>query len=251
MNKAKILFFDLETSPNLGYIWQKYETNVIAFKKEWELLTFSWKFLGDKKTKCLTRLDFKDKTDKSLVVALKKVLESADIIVAHNGHDFDFKKANAKFIEHSLGPLPRLQYIDTKRIAKRYFKFNSNSLDDLGNLLGVGRKKQTGGFDLWLRCMAMEKKAFKQMADYNIQDVLLLERVYLKLRPWMEQHPNLTLLSSDSQLPGGCPKCGHDKLHSKGFKYNKTGKYRQYICTNCRGYCLSRTAEKIDKPDFV
>jgi hypothetical protein len=248
MNKPKILLFDLETSPNLSYTWGRWEQDVIAFKKEWELLSVAYKWLGEKTVHCITRPDFKDKTDKSLVVALKKLLDEADIVIAHNGDEFDIKKANAKFIEHDLGPTTAFQKIDTKKIAKRYFKFNSNSLDDLGNLLGLGRKMKTGGFDLWLDCMAGKPEAWRKMAQYNKQDVLLLERVYLKLRPWMDNHPNVSFLKDE--FPDGCPKCGYGNLRSSGFKYNLTGKYRQYRCSGCGGYCLGRTAEKVNKPEY-
>lgn len=248
MNKPKILLFDLETTPNLSYTWGKWEQNVIAFKKEWELLSVAYKWLGEKQVYCITRQDFKDKTDKSISRELKNLLDSAEIVIAHNGDEFDIKKSNAKFIEHGLGPTSPFQKIDTKKLAKKYFKFNSNSLDDLGNLLSVGRKEKTGGFDLWLDCMAGKKEAWKLMAKYNKQDVLLLEKVYLKLRPWHEAHPNVSFLQDD--LPNGCPKCGHKKLYSKGFKYNRTGKVRQYICTNCGGYCLSTKSEKHTKPEY-
>ena len=43
MNKEKtpkILLIDIETAPNLGYIWGKYEQNVIDYKTEWYLLSF-------------------------------------------------------------------------------------------------------------------------------------------------------------------------------------------------------------------
>ena len=60
MKKAKILIYDLETSPNQGYTWGKYEQNVIQFTKEWELLSFAYKWLGEKKVKCLARPNFKN-----------------------------------------------------------------------------------------------------------------------------------------------------------------------------------------------
>lgn len=245
----KILLFDLETTPNLSYTWGKWEQNVIAFKQEWELLSFSYKWLDEKEVYCLARNDFRDKTDKSLVKALKDVLASAEVLIAHNGDEFDIKKSNAKFIEHGLGPLAPFQKIDTKKVAKRYFKFNSNSLDDLGKLLGVGRKEKTGGFDLWLGCMAGNKKAFEDMKKYNKQDVLLLERVYLKLRPWMEQHPNMSAIEG---RPTACPKCGGERLKSKGISRTRTNEYRRYLCLKCGGYCRSRAAEKNDnKPTLV
>lgn len=242
----KILLFDLETSPNLGYTWQKWEQNVIAFKKEWELLSVAYKWLGEKEVFCVSRRDFKDKTDKSLSKALKNILNQAEVVIAHNGDEFDIKKSNAKFIEHNLGPSSPYQKIDTKKIAKRYFKFNSNSLDDLGQLLGVGRKEKTGGFDLWLGCMAGEKKSWEKMEQYNKQDVLLLEKVYLKMRPWAEQHPNIALLND---VPNGCPKCAYTKLKFKGYRFTSTSKYRRYVCKNCGGYCRGRTSEKF-KPEY-
>lgn len=241
----KILLFDIETTPNLAYVWQKYETDVIDFVKEWELLTFSYKWLGEKEVYCVARNDFKDKSDLSITKELKKVLAQAEVLVAHNGDDFDFKKANAKFVEHNLGPLAPYQKVDTKKVAKKYFKFNSNSLDDLGRLLGVGRKQKTGGFELWLGCMAGNKKSFENMKAYNKQDVLLLERVYLRLLPWMEQHPNVWSAHRN------CPKCGGTKLKSKGIRRNKINTYRQLICLKCGGYCRERLPIKTVKPEIV
>lgn len=249
MNKLKVLLFDLETTPNISYTWGKYEQNVIAFKKEWELLSFSYKWLNEKTVYCSTRLDFKDKTDKSLVKEMKRILEQADILIAHNGDEFDFKKANAKLVEHNLGPMAEVQKIDTKKVAKRYFKFNSNSLDDLGNLLGVGRKVQTGGFDLWLGCIAGDKKAFAKMAKYNKQDVLLLEKVYLKLRPWMTNHPNI---ANYEKTPHSCPKCAGTDLKSQGLRRTKTSEFRRYLCLGCGGYSQARLPmRKIIKPDIL
>lgn len=248
MSKPKILLFDLETTPNLSYTWGKWEQNVIAFKKEWELLSVAYKWLGEKEVFCITRQDFKDKTDKALTRELKNLLDSAEIVIAHNGDEFDIKKSNAKFIEHNLGPATSYQKIDTKKVAKRYFKFNSNSLDDLGNLLGVGRKEKTGGFDLWLDCMAGKKEAWKSMAKYNKQDVLLLEKVYLKLRPWMERHPNLANLNN---RPSSCPKCGSTRaLINKGIISNSTNTYKRFLCRDCNGYSQSRIAEKVAKPEY-
>jgi hypothetical protein len=36
----------LETAPNLGYVWGKWEQNVIDFKKSWYVLSFAvlWRF---------------------------------------------------------------------------------------------------------------------------------------------------------------------------------------------------------------
>lgn len=247
MDKVKVLLFDIETSPSLGYTWGKWEQNVISFKKEWEMLSFAYKWLDQKQVYCLSRQDFADKTEKSLIKALWNVMDEADIIIAHNGDQFDNKKSKAKFIEHGLTPPSPYKTIDTKKVAKSQFMFNSNSLDDLGRLLKVGRKKQTGGFDLWLGCMANKKKSWELMKKYNKQDVLLLERVYLKMLPWITNHPSVAQYNTGK----ACPKCNSSRLKSKGLVHTKTMSYRRFLCLGCGGHSRARVSEKNLKPQIV
>lgn len=247
MNKPKILFLDLETSPNIGYIWGKWEQNVIDFKKEWEILSFAYKWADKKTVHCVTRSHFNDPTDKSLVKALWKIMNECDVMVAHNGDQFDNKKAKARFLVHGLTPPSPYKTVDTKKIAKGQFNFNSNALDDLGKALGVGRKEKTGGFDLWLGCMANKRASWRLMTKYNKQDVLLLERVYLKLLPWANNHPNVSSWIGDR----ACPKCAGTRLKSKGLVYTRTSAFRKYVCLGCGGYSRLRIAEKNLKPKIV
>ena len=233
--EPRILLYDIETAPNLAYVWGKWEQDVIAFKEEWYMITFSWKWLGEKDTHVLSLPSFKryskDKTDdKNLIVALWELFDEADIVIAHNGNSFDQKKTNARFIYHGLPPPSPYKQIDTKLIAKRYFNFNSNSLNDLGQYLKLGEKLKTGGFDLWLGCLSGDKKSWKTMCDYNKQDVILLEKVYLKLRGWDQQHPNVNLISGDKT---NCPSCGSDHYKKRGLNYTKVHTYQGYQCLDC------------------
>lgn len=228
MSKPKIILYDLETFPNIGYSWGKYEQNMLGFTKEWELASFAYKELGSSKVHCIARPNFKDKTDKSLTKALHKVLGSADITIAHNGLSFDNKKSNAKFIEHGLTPLS-YHSIDTRNVARKYFKFNSNSLNDLGQLLKLGKKVSTGGFELWEGCMAGDAKAWAKMIKYNKQDVLLLEKVYEKLKPWITNHPNTT--GRDANW--ACHNCGSKEYTKRGYGLTTKFRYERRQCTNC------------------
>jgi uncharacterized protein YprB with RNaseH-like and TPR domain len=239
LKKPKILVFDIETTPNLGYVWGKWQQDVIEYKTEWTMLCFAYKWLGEKKTIAVGQNKF---SEEILVRRLHSLFEEADIVIAHNGNSFDVKMCNAKFIEFGLDPPSFYKSIDTKLVAKRYFRFNSNKLDDLGNLLGLGRKIQTGGFQLWTGCMAGDKKSWDLMLKYNKQDVVLLEKVYLKLRPWMDNHPAINLLVDKSDA---CPKCGGGPLHKRGtVKYNKTTVVQRYQCQNCGGWSQSRTSDR-------
>jgi hypothetical protein len=45
----RILLFDIETMANLGWVWGKWEQDVIAFKERWYMLSFAYKWFGEKK----------------------------------------------------------------------------------------------------------------------------------------------------------------------------------------------------------
>ena len=242
MKKPKIVLFDIESSPNISYTWGVFEQNVIEVQKPWELLSYAFKELGSNKVTCVTRLDFKDKTDKSLTKSLWSMMNDADVLIAHNLLAFDLKKSNAKFLQHGFPPPKPSQTVDTLKVARKHFKLNSNRLNDLGKLLGVGQKVQTGGFQLWLDCMAGIKKAWDKMSKYNKQDVVLLEKVYLKLLPWINNHPNVAV-----ELDG-CPKCGNHSLQSRGTVTTKTQTYFRYMCNKCGGWTRSSKKIKGSKP---
>ncbi len=231
--KAKVLLYDIETSPNLAYVWGKYEQNVIAYEKEWEMLCFAYKWLDEPQVYAVIKGS--DKTDKKLCVRLHELMSEADIIIAHNGDSFDIKKSKARFLYHGLKPIPPKTSIDTKKVARHDFALNSNKLDDIGNYLGLGRKEKTDGFDLWLGCMRNDPKSWEKMVKYNKQDVLLLEKVYLAMRPWMIKHPQLSLLQD---VKDACPKCGSLEIKKKGFRANFTTMSQQMYCNDCKGWFL-------------
>lgn len=253
MAAPRILLYDLETSPLKSTTWELYDTNVIWVEEEWTILMFAYKWLGEKKTHVISQHTEKGwkpgkLDDRRVVEHLHNLFNEADILVAHNGDSFDQKKSQARFIYHNLQPVSPYQQVDTKKLAKKTFKFTSNKLDDLGEFLGLGRKLKTDK-ELWRGCLAGDKKSWDYMAKYNKQDVDLLEKVYLKLRPWSPQHPNLANLSD---RPEACPRCGIEgKQWSQGWRYTKTAKYRRFQCLECGSYYSTRHQEKGTSPSYV
>jgi DNA polymerase elongation subunit (family B) len=234
VSKPRVLLIDIETSPNLGYTWSKWKQNVIAFKQEWELLSFAFKEVGSKKIEAYSRQDFP--TEGELVLAAWEVLDGADVLIGHNIDQFDNKKLRAKFVEHSLPPPSPYKTVDTKKIAKSQFAFNGNSLNDLAFTLKLGKKASTGGIDLWFGCMNGDAKSWKRMIDYNKQDVLLLEKVYERLKTWYPHHPNLALLANKP----GCPVCGSSRVQRRGYNVLKTRREGRLHCQAC-GHWFSRS----------
>lgn len=242
-----ILLFDIETSPNFGAYFQLYrEGNIVWTTSHWYMLSFAYKWLGEKTSKCFALPDFKtyqkDKeNDKELVLELWKLLDKADIVIAHNGVAFDTKKTNSRFIYHRIPPPSPYQEIDTKLVAKRYFKFDSNKLDDLGDYLKIGRKIQTGGFVLWKSCLDGDLKAWNTMKKYNKQDVQLLESVYLAMRPYMKTHPNRALMGG---LKVACPKCKSLRIQKRGYIYTRVSVLQRYHCDDCGGWSSATISDK-------
>lgn len=220
---------DIETSPNLGWTWGKWETDILRYKREWELLSFAYKVLGKPVTHCISRPQFKDKTDRSIVKAVWKILDGADVLIGHNIDEFDNKKLKAKFIEHSLPPPRPYKTIDTRKIAKSQFAFMSNSLNDLAFTLKLGRKVSAGGIDLWFECMDGKRSAWRKMVKYNRYDVILLEKVYERLKSWYPSHPNLALYA---EAPG-CPVCKSMRVQRRGWMYMRVAKRPRLQCREC------------------
>jgi uncharacterized protein YprB with RNaseH-like and TPR domain len=108
---------------------------------------------------------------------------SADFVVSHNGQSFDCCKINARCLDHGLPPPSPYTVIDTLRIARRVFGFNSNKPDELSRQLSLGRKMDNGGIALWAGCMSGDKATWKTLKDYNRGDVELLENSISKFVP--------------------------------------------------------------------
>lgn len=234
-SKQKILIWDIESYPLVVTTWQLFEPrldygNIV---EDWGLICGAWKWVGEKEVHAVAVNPRKPKDDKNVIHELHKVLSEADVIVAHYGDKFDLPKFNARAIFHGLPPIPPIQTIDTKKVAKKYFGFSSNRLDYLGQYLGLGKKLPTG-YGLWLSVLAGNEKALAKMVRYNKQDVKLLEKVYLKLRPFMRNHPNENLHGPMSC----CPTCGSKQFQKRGLKYFKTTARQQYQCSNqeCRAW---------------
>lgn len=259
IKKPRIVSFDLEVSPALGYFYPPtWETGILKMQERQKLMSFAWQVVGEKKITALCLADLKtykfDRFDDSeLVRELHKVMSSADILLGQNSDQFDIKMANYFFIKNDLEPIPPTKSIDTKKIAKRYFRFANNSLDNLGEELGVGQKTKVKHSDIWQECfLEGDKKAWKQMNKYCSQDVRITTDIYLKMRPYMHSHPSLSRISGEWD---SCPRCGSYNYRVKAYRTTNVSRYHQFQCNECLGYFSDRKAitekEGDVKPTFV
>lgn len=236
---------DLETAPIKAFVWRLWKQDVYIDQiiSDWFLLTFSAKWLGSNEVISgrLTGKEALEESDYRIVKDLWNLIDEADIVIAHNGNSFDIPKMKARFAINGLPPTSFYQQIDTKVIAAKEFGFTSNKLDFLAQTFGISKKIHTE-FELWARCMKGEDKALEEMEIYNRHDVEILEEVYLKLRPYIKNHPNMGLYQdSNSDV---CPTCGGTHLKEYKFYYTSIGKFQVYKCEDCNALSRSRKAIK-------
>lgn len=250
MNSPRILLWDIESSPMLAHVYERYEANVLNVEHDWHLLSVAWKWLGEKATHVKALPDFPERyaadieDDYELAALAHRLFCEADVVVAHNGVAFDTKKAQARMIYHGFAPPTPFKEVDTLLVARRHFAFSSNRLGELCEFLGIGTKLENGGFKTWLGCLRGDPKAWALMKKYNRQDVVILEQLYLKLRPWMPRHPNIATLAD---RPTSCPKCGaEDSMQARGFIYSTVSRRQRYQCQSCGGWCAGRKIERVE-----
>lgn len=228
----KILIFDIETSPMRAFVWRRWKQNIYLDQtiSEWFMLTWSAKFLfsTDIISMRSTGKEVLAEDDSRIVKGLWKLIDDADIIVAHNGKSFDTPKMNSRFLLNGLPPTSSYHQIDTKVVAAKEFGFSSNKLDALAGYFGFECKLSTD-FKLWSRCMDGDDKSLEYMETYNRYDVELLENVYLKLRPWIKSHPNIAMYIEADELI--CSNCGSNEITlTDKYYYTNTSKFHEYVC---------------------
>lgn len=225
----RVLFLDIETAPLLGYTWRNYDTSVLDVQRDWHILSFAAKWANKRE---VVQEDVRKSplNDIDLMDCLWELLHSADIVVAHNGAEFDLKKINARFAAYDIPPPSSYRVIDTLKLAKKKFAFTSNSLDFLAKTLRTRKRKlkhgRYPGFELWKQCLDGNISAFDELARYNKQDVLVLEEVYRKLRAW-DTSTNLYIMRECALC-----SCG-GRYWANGWRYTNAAKYRRYRCTRC------------------
>jgi len=252
-NRPRILIYDIETSLQPVAVFSLAHNdwinpdNILA---ERHLVSMCWKWLGEKKVYSVSLLDDPKRFNKDphddfhVAKVANEVLSEADCIVAHYGDSFDKRYLETRMLIHKLPVLPPITSIDTKKVASSRFYFNSNSLNYLGQVLGVGKKINTPK-GLWLDVLKGDRKAIKTMVEYNKGDVTLLEDVFMRLRPYIQNHISRELFDGV-----GCPRCGSTKVQSRGVHRAITRTYRRFCCNECGGWFRKLKANEESTTDY-
>jgi DNA polymerase elongation subunit (family B) len=231
--KRKRLYFDIEVSANVGLFWQsgyKLQIGTENIIKERAIICICYKWEEDKDVYYL-HWDRKQ-DDKKLLQEFIQVANEADELVGHNGDKFDLAWIRTRCLLHRIEMFPQYNTIDTLKIARSKFRFNSNRLDYIGKFLGLGQKIHTD-FNLWKDIMLNnDKLALDKMIDYCIQDVVLLEKVHKELNNHIPSKTHYGVIFGEGR--GSCPECGSDELVKNNKRVTASGLVKiQYKCKTC------------------
>jgi DNA polymerase elongation subunit (family B) len=238
----KILIMDIETSPLVVFSWQIYETKILPENViyDWFMISYSakWLFENDITSEVLVSDEAVHRNDERIILSMWKLLDEADLVITFNGDHFDIKKLNTRFLKYNLPPPSFYRSIDLYKVAKDNFAMTSNKLSFVNNFLGIDDKTHTG-FELWKRCYEGEDAALKEMETYNINDSRITEMLYLKILPWIKNHPNLGLYIEENVSV--CPKCGsRNIIWDNKYYYTQLAKYDTFRCGDCHAIGKSR-----------
>lgn len=234
--KFKRLYLDLETSYNIVSSWNVgYDININPDNiiKERAVICICYKWDGEDEVK---ELHWDNGDDKKMLQEFAKIINSADEVIAHNGDNFDIKWMRTRCIYHNIDVYYDYNSIDTLKLSRKGFRFNSNKLDYLGQFLGLGKKMDTGGLKLWDDIILRgNKESLKKMIEYCKQDVLLLEKIFNKLNPYVKSKTHIGVVEGGSKC--SCPNCGSTKLQKRGFMVSALGARKQRLqCQKCGKY---------------
>jgi hypothetical protein len=238
----KRLFIDIETCPMITYTWNIGREVSIGHEniiEEPRIICIAYKWEG----KPPESFDWgKKRCDKSMLDQIVKIIASADEVIAHNGDRFDVPWIRTRCLKHGIRFPYRLPSVDTLKQARSGFRFPSNRLDYLGQYMGHGNKKETGGFGLWKAVMDGDKEALFNMVEYCKRDVELLENVWGTLYDYTKPTTHMGVQAGGYKH--WCPKCGSSNVKLNGNKkVSAAGVPRiQLRCKECKcQYMMNET----------
>lgn len=228
VDATKILLLDIETAPMIAMVWgtRKQYINHDWIAQNGYILCWTAKWLGSKEV-MFKRI--RKGQSASLLGPIQKLLHQAHAVIHYNGKKFDIPTLNKEFLTHGIPPPSPYKQVDLLQTMWEKFSFPSNKLDYIAQTLGLGKKMRHEGPQLWKDCMDDRPQAWKTMEAYNRQDVVLLEKLYLKLRPWIKGHPNIGAIAG---VPA-CPNCGSEDFKRDQTHLAQVLKYERYQCASC------------------
>lgn len=174
---ANILYLDIELSKSLYFnygarVYSSYLNADDLYKPRY-IICWSASYLGSNTVwnDCVTSAEAQGWTDARILPRLRELMDAADILAGHNIDAFDIKHINARLLLNGLEPVTGKKTLDTLKIARQKFAFESNRLGNISEALGFRPKDDIRNAD-WLKIVTTgDEKTLKKVLKYNKGDV--------------------------------------------------------------------------------
>ena len=254
-NKLKITLIDIESMPSVVAAFGRFKQNIsqdsVLREGGW-IVSYAYKVLGEDEIRgnVLSAEEALRADDSNLCMELWDIIESSDVLIAHNLVSFDLPMIKTRVIVNGLPPIRKVKTVDTLLLAKE-FRFNSNKLDSLCRQLDIGEKIRHAGMQLWVQCMEGNGEALTEMYEYNRKDVEILEELYNHVKPYSTRHPNLAINFGDTIR---CNVCTSPNVQPTGNTVSTNlSVFEEYVCEECQARFKDRqsTTTKSQRLNFL
>lgn len=224
----KILGLDIETLAAKYWVWNPYKKENLPISMMIEpsrMIMWGAKWFGKSK---VYQADERDGTEE-MFSRLHGLMSEADMVVSYNGDRFDIPWIEGGVAQYGLPPLPPITSLDLFKTVRR-LRYQSSKLAYVAPLLGIGEKIKNAGWELWDGVAKGDQKSWQEMRRYNAGDVRLLEAGYVRLRPYIRNHPRLYPKTKGII---SCGVCGGTHLQfGRGTYSTQAGMQERFLCLN-------------------
>ena len=234
-NKPRILVYDIETSPVRAWTFQiGREINIdydqIIDGDRFDIICIGWKWLDEKEVHCLD-WGCKKQDSEPMISEFTKVIEQADLAIAHNGDKFDLRQINTQRLISKKPPIAWPATEDTLKQFRKHFYLPSYKLDFIAKLLlGEGKGKMV--FKDWKDIVQnKDPEALAKMIKYCKRDVSITARCFKRAMAFFTPKIHAGVVLSKGR--DSCPRCGSKESGSKGVRYTTVGKFSRRQCKKC------------------
>ena len=127
-------------------------------------------------------------SDYQLVAAILAYIEDIDVLIGHNAVNFDAPFLRTRALIHGLPHVQPLKIYDPCLQARKSFRFHSNSLKAISEVLDTAERKSPLLPGVWQKAIGDGDKAcLDEIVAHCIADVETLEEVAWQMRSYIKQ----------------------------------------------------------------
>jgi predicted PolB exonuclease-like 3'-5' exonuclease len=238
--QPKILIYDIETSRAVVKTWWsgKQYVNGDQIIREPKIITIAWKWFGTDEV-YVDHWSMDKHCDKAMLERFLRDYNLADMIIGQNNDRFDNRWINGRALKYDLDVNTQVRSLDLMKENKRLFRVPGYSMKFINKYLGIKGKLEHEGIKMWDMIedgsLDEQKEYMQKMIDYNRQDIIATEEMYLRIRKYIGTPTHIGKFMGGSKYD--CPTCGSTHVEPKRITYTSAGTLQHIMhCTECESH---------------